>query len=71
MGCFDTYVIDCPHCQEQVYDQDKPGYMNTYYFGEDPMIDLKFRGEYSCEHCHKNFSVEMEAVPKMIVRKID
>jgi uncharacterized protein with PIN domain len=69
MGCFDYYLINCPHCNLEVEDQKKPGDMNTYRFGVDPKDDMEFAGFYNCYHCGKNFTVEMEIMPKMIVRK--
>jgi hypothetical protein len=71
MGLFDTYIIPCPHCGESVYDQKKPGYMNTYVFGDNPIDDLEFAGFYHCYFCKKDFTVEMESVPKMIIKKVE
>ena len=68
MGCFDTYLFKCPWCGEEVEDQVKPGYMNTYRFGEDPMQDLDMVGSYTCyDGCKKSFKVIFETMPKMIV----
>jgi DNA-directed RNA polymerase subunit RPC12/RpoP len=69
MGVFDTYTIPCPHCNSLVEDQRKPGSMDYFTFGEDPRKDLDFAGFYSCNTCHKNFTVELETLPKMIVKK--
>jgi transposase-like protein len=70
MGCYDTLLIDCPHCGEETSDQKKPGYMNTYRFGIDPIDDMEFEGSFTCEHCNKSFTVESESTPKMIVKKL-
>jgi hypothetical protein len=71
MGLFDTYVINCPHCGEQTEDQKKPGYLNTYIFGEDPVMDLDFEGYWICYKCQGVFNVELESVPKMVIKKIE
>lgn len=69
MGCYDTYIINCPYCDSEVYDDRKPGSMNTYRFGNDPNDDMDFAGFYKCYACNHDFTIEMEFVPKMIVRK--
>lgn len=71
MGVFDTYIIPCPYCNALVEDQKKPGYMNTYTFGDSPLTDLDFAGYYSCYTCSKSFMVEPESVPKMVIVKVD
>lgn len=71
MGLFDTYIIPCPHCNELVEDQKKPGDMNTYYFGRSPKKDIDFVGWYNCYTCKKEFTVELESIPKMIVKKVE
>lgn len=71
MGCFDTLVIHCPHCNELLEEQDKPGYMNYYRFGDDPVDDIKFLGYHSCYACNKAFTVEFETVPKLVIKKAD
>ena len=69
MGLFDTYHIDCPHCGLDIEDQVKPGCMDDFYFGKDPIQDMEFRGFYTCYQCKGEFTVEMETIPKMIVKK--
>lgn len=71
MGIFNTYLIDCPWCKRENNRQTKPGDMKTYFFGDDPVDDLKFQGFYECDHCDKSFTVEMESVPKMIIKKYE
>lgn len=70
MGCFDTYIFKCPWCDKEVQNQVKPGYMNSYRFGEDPVQDVEMRGHYTCyEGCKKNFYVTFETLPKMIIKR--
>lgn len=71
MGLFDTYLIDCPHCNEEIKDQKKPGDMNVFRFGLDPIDDMNFCGYYICRYCNGEFSVELESQPKVIIRKIE
>ena len=71
MGCFDTLKIPCPYCNQWFEEQTKPGYMNYYVFGEDPDDDFSFEGFYTCPHCQKNFSIDMEVKPRMIINKIE
>ena len=71
MGCYDTLIMPCPRCGAAVYEQVKPGYMNTYTFGEDPIQDQEFIGEYTCDNCHKSFALELESAPRVIVRLIE
>jgi hypothetical protein len=54
-----------------VEEQVKPGWMNTYTFGDDPEKDMDFAGWYNCYTCHRNFTVEMETVPRMVVKKAE
>lgn len=71
MGCFDTYIFECPWCGGEVQDQVKPGYMNTYRFGEDPDQDIEMRGHYShWDGCKKSFTVDFESVPKIVITKL-
>lgn len=70
MGCFDTYKFICPWCNKKTTDQVKPGYMNTYTFGEDLDQDIEMRGTYTCEHCDYDFSVDFETVPKISVIRL-
>lgn len=69
MGIFDTYIVPCPHCNSLVEQQKKPGFMETFVFGKDPKRDILFEGFYTCYTCLKDFTVEYETMPKMIVRK--
>ena len=70
MGCFDTYIFECPWCGKEVREQVKPGYMNTYRFGEDLEQDVEMEGHYTCyDGCGKNFYVKFETSPKMVIVK--
>ena len=71
MGVFDTYNIDCPHCSKTIESQSKPGNMNDYYFGKDPIQDIKFAGFYTCYYCKNSFTVEIANIPKMIIKKYE
>lgn len=71
MGVFDTYIIPCPHCNSLVEEQVKPGYMNTHRYGEDPEQDMMFVGPYTCYTCNKSFTIELETVPRTVIRKME
>lgn len=69
MGVFDTLEIECPNCFRIIEDQVKPGSMNYYKFGDDPKTDMLFEGLHYCGGCNKSFLIEMETLPKMIIKE--
>jgi hypothetical protein len=71
MGVFDTYTIPCPYCNSLVDEQMKPGSMDHFVFGEDPVQDLQFAGYYNCDACHGAFTVELETIPKVVIKKYE
>ena len=73
MGMFDTVIIDCPYCEETIERQTKSGpcILGRYGFGNAPLSVLEgVLGLTFCEHCEKQFMVELINEPIAVQRKL-
>ena len=59
---YDTGIVTCPHCKEQVEQQTKSFGCILQYFNLDepthPSIVSHFGGEWQCYHCDKYFYIK-------------
>jgi len=74
MGCYDTIVIECPHCGNLYYAQSKSGdcLLETYFFPyvqKDVLLDINRHTPFVCEKCgtifyynFKNGNIEQTTV---------
>jgi hypothetical protein len=66
MGCFNSILVKCPHCDAQNEDQFKPGYMNGWNFPEEaeetPIEYLQSISGRSwiCYNCENKFHTEVD-----------
>ncbi len=66
MGCFNSIIIECPNCKEQVDEQFKPGYMKAYWFPRDILkmpieyVQYMQNRELTCWSCKQNFKTDVE-----------
>lgn len=71
MGMFDTLVIKCPSCNEDVEEQTKSGPCMLYtYEWENCSDNMKygFTGRHRCYHCKSEFEVKVKTRPTFEVR---
>ena len=74
MGMFDTVVVKCPHCVEDVEMQTKTGpcVLDVYTIDNLEMsVAVGVIGVNHCHNCHGAFKIELETQPKFVVKKLN
>jgi len=76
MGCFDTVLIDCPHCNFRNEHQTKAGdcRLLDYKLDEAPLKLLAHLEDYNpfeCEKCKKSFEVIVNVITQVRTRKVE